>query len=130
MRSILFLNLLFVACCIGCGGKDFSVGGKVTFPDGTPLSRGQVTFMTASYTAGGNVAADGTYRINMRVPAGTYKVTVRASGDSPSDPRVSIADAVLPPPLVDLKFGNPETSGLVCEVKGATTFNITVEAPE
>ena len=130
MRNILFLNLFLVTCCLGCGGKDFSVGGTVTFPDGKPLSRGQVTFISDRFTAGGAVIGDGTYNINVRVPAGTYKVTVRASGDSLADPNVNTEDAIAPTPLVDTKFGSPDTSGLVCEVKGPTMFNITVEAPK
>ena len=130
MRPILFFGLFLIVCCIGCGGKGgFSVGGKVEFPDGKPLTRGQVTLTSGSFTGGGAIIADGTYNVNVRVPAGTYKVSVIASGESPSDSSVDVGDAKPAPSLVDPKFNNPETSELVCEVKGATVFNIKVTAP-
>jgi len=130
MRSILFFGLFLLVCCVGCGGKQgFSVGGKVTFPDGQPVTRGQVTFTSGSFTGGGSIIADGTYNINVRVPAGTYKVSVAAYAETTADQSVDIADAKPPQSLIDPKFNNPETSELVCEVKGATVFNIPVTAP-
>ncbi|MDR0869238.1 MAG: carboxypeptidase-like regulatory domain-containing protein [Planctomycetaceae bacterium] len=130
MRNILFLCLFFVATCLGCGGKGFNVSGKVTFPDGKPVPRGQVTLFSDTFTAGSGIGADGTYRINMPVPAGTYKVTVRATEDSPSDTKVAPEDVKPPKPLVDVKYNSPEKSGLTVDVKGATTFDITVEPPK
>jgi len=130
MRNILFFCLFLAVCCTGCGGKGFSVAGKVSFADGTPLPHGQVTLTSGTFSAGGSILGDGTYNINVRVPAGTYKVTVRASGESPSDPKADIADVKPAKSLVDTKYNAPETSGLVCEVKGITTFNITVETPK
>jgi hypothetical protein len=130
MRPIVLFGLFLIACCVGCGGKGFNVGGKVMFADGTPLTRGQVTFMSGTFTSGGAIAADGTYSVNVRVPAGTYKVSVIASGDSQSDPTVDVADVKPAKPLVDPKFNNPETSELVCEVKGPTGFDIKVEPPK
>ena len=129
MRFILFFGLFLVVCCIGCNKGGFSVSGKVTYPDGTPVPRGEVMFTSDSFSAGGHVVGDGNYNINIRVPAGTYRVTVRAMADTPSDPMVDLDNASPVQLLVDSKYNNPETSGLVCEVKGTTTFNITVEAP-
>ncbi|MDR2441270.1 MAG: hypothetical protein LBE12_18060, partial [Planctomycetaceae bacterium] len=56
------------------------------------------------------------------VRPGTYQVTVSATtgGGSNGEPLVY---------LVDPKFANPATSGLTCEVKGNTVFNITVTKP-
>jgi len=130
MRSILFFGLLLAVCCAGCGGGDgFPVGGKVTFPDGSPLIRGEVTLISSSFTAGGHIVADGTYNINARVPAGIYQVTVRAMADSPADPMRDVADALPVRSLVDPKYNSPETSELTVEIKGRTTHNITVTAP-
>ena len=130
MRPILFFGLFLIVCCIGCGSKQgFSVGGKVSLPDGKPLTRGQVTFTSASFTGGGAIIADGSYSLNVRVPAGTYKVSVVAYAESMTDPKADIADAKPAQSLVDRKFNNPETSELVCEVKGATVFNIPVTPP-
>lgn len=118
MRNILFLILLFLVGTLGCGGAGFggghNVGGKVTFPDGKPLTKGQVTFTSRYFTGSGDVFGEGgTYSISGQVPEGTYKVAVLASDKS----------------LIDPKYNDPETSGLVCEVKGPTGFNIEVKPP-
>jgi len=131
MRNILFLGVSLVVCVLGCsGGGGFPVSGKVTFQDGTPVPRGQVTFISNTFSAGGNITADGAYTVTVKLPAGTYRVTVLASGDSPSSAMVDVQDRKPIKPLVDMKFNNPDTSGLVCEVKGKTTFPITVEPPK
>jgi len=128
MRNPLFLFILLVFC-VGCG-DGYVVSGKVTFPDGTPLPRGQVTFFSSTFTGGGNVGSDGSYKVTVGVPAGTYKVTVIALGESSPDPNVPIHETKPVPSLVDTKFNSPDTSGLVCEVKGKTAYNIPVEAPK
>ena len=131
MRNILFFSLITLACCtLGCGSGGYTVSGKVSFPDGTPVPQGQVTFNSASFTGGGSIISDGTYNTNVRIPAGSYTVTVRALGDSPSDVELSTGNTQPVKPLVDPKYGKPETSGLVCEVKGPTLFHIEVTAPQ
>ena len=85
---------------------------------------------SGSVTAGGHIIGDGTYALSARVPAGTYKVSVRAMAVTSSDSTVDAADAPPAKLLVDPKFNNPETSELTVEVKGATTYNITVTAPQ
>ena len=112
MRNILVLSLLCLACALGCGKQGFNVGGKVTFSDGTPVHSGQVTLVSGSFSAAGDIIAGGSYGISNRVPTGTYKVSVRSNDGAPSE--------------IDPKFNDPETSGLVCEVKGPTAFNIEV----
>ena len=135
MNRYLFCLLLLFA--IGCGGHP-SVGGKVTFPDGSPLTEGQVLFESASLVAQGTIQKDGTYTIRTGeekgVPAGTYKVSIGGfkptyessppppSGCPPPPPRVTAP--VIP---IARKFLDSATSGLVCEVKNKTTFNIEVE---
>ena len=114
MRNILFFSLFSLACTLGCGGEGFNVSGKVTFSDGKPLTQGQVTLTSGRFTGSGEIISEGTYTISARVPAGTYKVAVQASDT----------------PLIDSKYSDPETSGLVCEVKGPTMFNIEVKLPE
>lgn len=56
------------------------------------------------------------------VPPGTYQVTVSASLDTDSN--------AIPVDLVDPKFNDPGTSGLTCEVKENTIFDITVTKPK
>jgi hypothetical protein len=118
MRNVHFLGWFLVVCVLGCSGDGFPVSGKVTFQDGAPVPRGQVTFISNTFSAGGTIAADG-----------SYSVTVVASGDSPSS-LVHVENVKPIKPLVDKKFNSPDTSGLVCEVKGKTTFPITVTPPK
>jgi hypothetical protein len=125
MRNILFFSLIFLVACVllGCGGQraprtGHVVGGKVTFADGTPLNDGQVTFHSGRFSASGSIMTGGSYSIKVRVPLGTYRVAVWANDNPLAGVR---ADMVNP------KFGDPATSGLVVEVKGPTAFNIEVE---
>ena len=130
MRNILIFSLLSLACTLGCGKQGFNVGGKVTFSDGKPLTQGQVMFTSGFFTAGGGIISDGSYSMSVRIPAGTYKVSVVAVGEPIAAPSGNLEDMKPGKPLVDPKFSNPETSGFVCEVKGPTGFNITVEPPK
>lgn len=127
---VLGLVLCFV---VGCGGTNVGVSGKVTFSDGTPLTKGEVQFLTATYVASGTIQSDGSYTIgsttqNDGLPAGTYSVTVnKAFGDSGVTAAVSAIDAKPMLPLINPKYNSATTSGLTCDVKGKTTFDITVE---
>lgn len=128
MRGIWLLCLLMLACNVGCGqwgggGSGHTVGGSITFPDGTLVSDGEVTLTSRSFTASGSIMS-GTYNIATRVPPGTYRVSVRLDD--------TVVQTVGAPPrrLIDPKYNDPETSGLVVEVRERTTFNITVTAPQ
>ena len=130
-----FLLLIFA---VGCGGNA-SVGGKVTFSDGTPLDHGEVIFENSSMMARGTIQSNGTYTVFAGelkgLPLGTYNVSIGGFQDTVKESftpdgrpaGVQIIPAVIP---VAQKFLAGGTSGLVCEVKGRTTFNITVEPPE
>jgi len=126
MRNVSFFCLFVVVCCFGCGKAGFNVGGKVAFPDGKPVHSGKVTMTSGRFSASGDIIAEGSYRISDRVPTGTYKVSVQAFEYSQSG---MTTDATSAKSLLDSKYDRPETSGLVCEVKGPTTYNITVEKP-
>ena len=137
MRPILFFGLFLLVCCIGCPGggtvgkgKGFGVSGKVTFADGKPLSSGQITLESRSFTGNGSILPDGTYNISGRVPAGTYKVAVKAGDAEPLGTSFDKADTKSAKPQIDPKFNNAETSGLVCEVSGPTEFDVKVEPPK
>ncbi|MDR0869239.1 MAG: carboxypeptidase-like regulatory domain-containing protein [Planctomycetaceae bacterium] len=130
MRTILFLCLFCVAACLGCGvvsSKGFPVSGVVSFSDGKPVSYGQVTLTSGSFSVGGDIISDGTYNISRvgGVPAGTYKVSVVLS-----DPNAGMENTKKAKPQIDPKYNDPSTSGLTCEVTGATTYDITVEPPK
>jgi len=124
---------------MGCG-SNFTVSGKVTFPDGTPLDAGEVLFESPAMIARGEIKKDGTYVMNTGelkgMPKGTYKVSIGGfkptyeslppppGGGPPPRPRV------IPPVIpIDKKFLDSAKSGLTCEVNGRTKYDITVEPP-
>lgn len=124
---------------VGCG-NNCTVSGKVTFPDGTPLDRGTVMFEDGKLAASGYIAKDGTYSLitgdQNGIPRGTYQVSIGgltqptvttippANGKGP--PKVKVTPSVSP---IDSKYHASATSGLTCEVKGRTKYDITVEPP-
>jgi hypothetical protein len=119
--------LLFIfACFSGCSGKA-NVSGTVSFPDGSPLTQGFVVFESGGNQVSGVIDTTGRYRMGENgdskgIKPGEYKVRIisESGGGSDGKPFVRyIAD----------KYDNVNTSGLVCEVKGKTEFNITVEKP-
>ena len=116
--------------------------GKVTFPDGTPLTTGSVVFESEKLSATGKIQEDGTFQLgtvkeNDGLPKGTYRVCVVGAvtygpapqmSDNPYAPRPTI---VLPPSilLIDRKYASVETSDLTCNVTKSMTYDITVEKP-
>jgi hypothetical protein len=120
--SIVVLCLASVSLFSGCSDK-VRVHGKVTYTDGENVGSGTVTFSsdTKSYKglvdsktseyvlgAGGN---------GKGITKGTYSVTLTSLNSE-------IGVIYIP-----LKYSKKETSGLTCEVNGATQFDIVVERP-
>jgi len=135
MKHLFFAIVITTAVCfVGCG-KGISVNGKVTFPDGSPLTVGEVVFQTETVMASGRIQPDGTYRLvgakeGDGIPPNHYGVRITGACKSSIAPPGTLPEDVPPPiPLIDEKFEKTETSELTCDVKGAQTFNITVTAP-
>lgn len=133
LASLGLLALLILAV-LGCGGgqKTHPVTGKVTFPDGTPLTKGEVVFEGAEYEARGQIKEDGTYELGSYevddgAPPGSYRVYLDGAAAGHSDDFEEGEDE--PKPLVHPRFLSAETSKLECEVDGETTFDIAVEQP-
>ena len=144
---IIVLSLSFFP--IGCGGNS-TVTGKVTFPDGSLMTTGEVLFESSSLMAKGAIQKDGSYSLNAGdmkgVPNGTYRVSIGgfkpkvvsapppelpAGGGPPRGPiRTGPPQMIIPEIPVAKKFLSPATSGLTCEVKGRTKYDITVEPAE
>jgi hypothetical protein len=125
MKNYLILFVFVFPFIFGCGHP--KVTGTVKFDDGTPLTSGGVAFINLPYQAVGTIKPNGSYEMYELKPGdgvrpGTYQVTVLATtgGGSDGTPLVH---------LIDPKFENPFTSGLTCEVKGNTVFDITVIKP-
>ena len=125
--------LLFVSGC----GDNVTVTGKVTFEDGKPLTAGRVCFQTDKFLADGPLKADGTYTLggekeNSGVPPGKYQVYITGATTSPQLLQAAPGKTgVFSPPvsLIHQKFTDKDTSGLTCEVKGRTVFDISVTPP-
>jgi len=118
----------------GCGSGRYSVSGRVTYEDGTPLPAGTVigeaTVDGKPVRVQGNIESDGSFSWGTERPAdgalpGLYRVIVmpRALGDAEM--------AAGKRPDVEGKFAKFETSGLRFEVKPQRNeFNITVTRPK
>jgi len=140
----IFLSLFVIAFVAGCG--DPKVTGTVTFPDGTPLTKGMVMFQKEGFIGSGNVRSDGTYsagklRDGDGLPPGIYQVFLaETSVFDPAEiariqemqaaaggaPVFAVAGSI---DLVAHRYLSPGTSNLTVEVTGNTRFDITVEAP-
>ncbi len=133
-----------VAACllpllVGCQ-KGIAVGGKVSFPDGKPLATGIVCFQNDKTMARGVLDANGVFRLGTNTPneglaPGKYKVYVTEAFDRQTFPLPKTDDEPfrhpIETPLIDVKFMNPETSGLACDVvPGLKSFDITVDYPK
>jgi len=123
-----FLCVLLVFL-LGCG--DPKITGKVTFPDGSPLTVGTICFETSQYTYYGDLTSKGTFSMGKThdgqgAPAGSYRVYVR--GAQVPIGRDNEGNTVYEY-LVDDKFFSPDTSGLTCTVSGKTRLDIQVTAP-
>ena len=127
---VLFLIALFVGC-----GKNSVVTGKVTFPDGSPLTEGNVLFESPEIMAKGVIQKDGSYAMFSGelkgVPKGNYQVTIGVPMEKITPSGVDgVPPTIVPLDVsIDKKYFSPATSGLTCKVKGRTKFNITVEKP-
>ncbi|MFN3151604.1 hypothetical protein [Bremerella sp.] len=121
-------SLLAVAILIAAGGCTGSAGNDVfatvKYEDGSPVPQGEVRFINDTFETLGKID-NGKVDIGAMddgVPNGTYKVAVNANGE---------ADDKYPygKPLVAKKFNNPNTSGIVIEVKGDENIDIVVGKP-
>lgn len=109
----------------GCDAQieTYLVHGMVVYPDGKPLTKGTVEFevqgLKKAVTASGDINSDGTfqlgtYEVNDGAIAGTHRVAVIADyeiGTGIERP------GLIPPPILNPKFSEFNTSGLEFEVK-------------
>ena len=114
------MRVVLATVLVGCeSGKmpTYPVHGKVTFSDGKPLSTGWVSFRSIGdakgISAGGQIQPDGTFRLatferNDGAVEGRHQalvmIPVRGERDDFKDP--------LPPPPIDGRFSNFDSSGL------------------
>ena len=125
---------LFVLGAAGCGPGMYPAKGKVTYPDGKPLTEGTVVFESKSadrpVSARGEIQADGSYQLSTRkpgdgVPAGKYRALVAPKRDPNAVDRPAKASPI------DPRFTEFSKSGLEFEVTaaGPNDFAIAVTKP-
>ena len=141
--NIKFLLIALLTCLVvvGCDVRA-PVSGKVTFPDGSPLTVGEIRGYGDGSHIRANIGEDGTFELyevmpNDKVPAGkTYEIFIANAekrGEVVMPP--GGGPPVAPPsvtPLIDSKFSNPVTSGLRLEVPKSSKpveYNIEVTKP-
>jgi len=127
---------LLLVCIVGCGGN-CTVTGTVKFPDGTPLDRGSVIFESDKLVANGKIQKNGTYSLisgeKKGILPGTYRVSIGGLTQPtiiPPTGRGGKPEMIPSVSPIDAKFHAPGSSGLTCEVKGRTKFDIMVEPPQ
>lgn len=138
--SRFFQSVLAVAVtllCAGCWGNPH-VTGRVTFPDGTPLTTGHVVF-TDDYTLGKcDLDENGEYSIHMfsrndGIRPGTYKVyvsgAVRFKKSDVEKDVDGMGDLYGIERLIDEQYSNPDASGWVVEVKKSMKVDLVVYPP-
>ena len=133
-----FAFILMLLFAVGCGGNP-SASGTVKFPDGTPMGSGIIIFESETLQAIGTIQENGSYSVSSGetrgIPNGTYNVFFSGFGPDYAPPDMGPGGNPIGPPklirnvelIIPDKYLSPHTSGLVCEVKGRTVFNITVE---
>lgn len=126
---ICFMITLLVV--VGCG-RQVKMGGRVTFSDnGDPLTMGTVVFKTEIFQARGEINPDGSYQIGSfkykdGLPRGTYQVYVTGAIQQEEGTDGSTVEI----PLIDMKYANPNKSGLTVTVDGSTkTFDFQIDRP-
>lgn len=131
LAALAVLTCLFGV--IGCGSGRYPVNGRVTYPDGSPLTEGNVIGQrgegVTSVTVQGRVHSDGSFSWGTERPGdgalpGKYRVMVVTRGLGDSERAQGMQ------PAVDSKYENPETSGIEFEVKpGKNRLDVKVTRP-
>ena len=140
MKNVYLCLTVLLLSLAGCG-KNVGVYGKVTFPDGMPLTKGSVIFQNERVMAQGHIQPDGRYALGMLKDGdgcepGSYQVFISgASRVEPAPERTKASDPVIDDKvtlLIDKEMTQPDTSGLICVVKKGMKlpYNITVEPPK
>ena len=133
-RARLLPVLFLVVCTCGCSSGRYTVTGRVTYEDGSPVEAGTVigeaTVNGKLVGVQGNIASDGTFcwgsdRAGDGALPGSYRVLIMP---------VALGDAELAEgkqPAFGGKYTKYETSGITFEVKPeSNVLNITVARPK
>ncbi|MDO5554058.1 MAG: carboxypeptidase-like regulatory domain-containing protein [Planctomycetia bacterium] len=125
MKPVWFLIILAVSIT-GCSSKEFRVSGTIQYSDGTPVSKGLITFVSADRNVMVETDDNGRYTTanstnKSGLTPGQYKVTISAKGLPDG------AKGERPVEMIDAKFSNVTTSELSLDVTSSMTKDFVVE---
>ena len=145
-----YLSLVFIGAVLGMSAsgcsKNFSLTGKVTYEDGTPITAGMLNFESDSSLSRAKIQPDGTYVVGTLkeadgIPKGSYKIYITGAEvaiETDSSRIPQRFDAMGNPvptmaayrKLVHPKYMTTSQSPLSCEVPAKNNrFDFIVEPP-
>ena len=139
LRSPLFLVVwtFLLASLVGCNGN-VHVTGRVTYPNGQPLTIGQVIFTDDYYMGKSDLDKNGEYSIhtlrrNDGIRKGRYRVYIVCAfrfeeTEEIKDPLQNYRFDT-PVALIDDQHMNPDASGWVFDVQKNSRIDLTVYPP-
>ena len=136
MRHLRPLLVCFLLAPAGCGGSSiYPAGGKVVFPDGTPLPGGVVTCQAVdtelNFSVRGFIQPDGTFRLgtykaNDGAPEGKYRIQIAPPERMIPDERKRLQSSVH---ARFLRFDTSNLEIIVTPDQSKNDFTLTVERP-
>ena len=119
-----------LAAVTGCWNRGLHrVSGKVSFPDGSPVTAGRVVIEYGNgRMAVGRIRPDGSFTVGTLtesdgIQAGTFRVAIKDALVPKSDTSSEFLT------LVHSRFADPATSGLEFKVPDQVVWKIVVEKP-
>ncbi|MDR1385091.1 MAG: hypothetical protein LBJ67_14755 [Planctomycetaceae bacterium] len=139
-----FILTLICVCFVSCSGKNFPLKGKVTYEDGTPLTKGTVNFSSETSLSRAKIQSDGSYVVGTLketdgIPRGKYKVYITGA-EEPIESKTkqtqkdSMGNTVQSingfRQLIERKYITKNDTPLECEIPiMKNRFDITIEKP-
>ena len=137
-RCLTFASLVLIGAFLAGCSKNVRVTGRVTFPDGTPLTCGSIYFTDDFVLGRSDIDQNGeyslhTFRKNDGIPKGVYNVYITGAfnlvGGTENKTEfgdLSFKDLEM---LIDMQHTNPDTSGWVFDIQKKSVINLTVYPP-
>lgn len=134
-----FPLILATTSFVGCWGNPH-VTGRVTYPNGEPITTGHVVFTDDYLLAKSDIDRNGEYSLHMfsrndGIRKGTYKVYISGAvqfnrDDLLNDDGDESSGLTRFELLVDPQYSNPDTSGWVFEIKKSVKIDLVVYPPD
>ena len=137
-RFLTFACLVVACAFFTACSKNVHVTGRVTFPDGTPLTIGSIYFTDDFILGRSDIDKNGeyslhTFRKNDGIPKGIYNVYITGAfnlvGGTENKTEFgdfSFKDIEM---VIDMQHTTPDTSGWVFDVQKNSVINLTVYPP-